>query len=435
MAIFKNSFSFFLALRYLKPKRSFLFVITIISVLGVTLGIALLILVMSIMSGFGLELQRKVIGFEAHLVVTDNQKVLIDDWREIIEEAETVEGIETGAPFIMGPVLVEFNNRIMAPKIRAIDIEMESQVSQISQFIRYGSTELSGDHALLGIDLARHLGVTVGDQITVFSARNVQALVSEVDRISQPDATEADREGFKEMILPTTLEVTGIFQSGRYAYDSEILIVPLHIGQEMYLLGDAVHGISFRTKDPYRAGIYGETLATKLSDPPGRVVSTWMDLNQELFNAIQTERSMMFFLLLCISVVAGFCIMNTLITVTVLKTREIGILKALGATNSQVVWVFLFQGVVVGLVGTLSGMVIGLAVVHWRNQIRQMLSSIFRVDVFPQSIYEFTEIPAHIVPGDILLICCSAFLISSLAALIPAYFAARLDPVKALRYE
>ena len=168
---------------------------------------------------------------------------------------------------------------------------------------------------------------------------------------------------------------------------------------------------------------------------PPQYAETWVDMNRQFFEAIRLERSVMFFLLFFIVVVAAFGIMSTLITVTVQKRREIGILKALGANISQIVWVFLGQGMITGLFGTLSGLGLGMLLIRYRNEFRDLLAQTLHIQVFPKEIYNFSQIPAEVMPRDVWIICISAFLICSLAALIPAYFAARLDPVRALRYE
>jgi lipoprotein-releasing system permease protein len=164
-------------------------------------------------------------------------------------------------------------------------------------------------------------------------------------------------------------------------------------------------------------------------------VFTWIDLNKDMFGALRTERNTMLFILFFIVIVAAFGIMNTLITVTVQKTREIGIMKALGATTGQIIWVFLTQGMVVGVFGNVTGVLAALALVNWRNELKDWLAAVLHIEIFPPSIYQFSAIPAEVVPHDVVVICVSAFVICSVAALIPAYFAARLDPVKALRYE
>lgn len=423
-------FSLFLALRYLKPKRTFLSIITLISILGVTLGVMVLILVISVMTGFERELERKVVGFDAHVVVTSS--TAIDDWAAVSRRAEALPEVVAVAPYVQGPVLVEFNHRRVAPKIRAIDPELEEKVTSIKDFIVDGTYDLDGDKTVIGSELARILGVQVGDRVTLFAPGNITRMLEELDRLEK-DGDKTSASALKEMIVPTDLEVTGIFESGRYLYDSDYLLVPLHVGQEVYDLGGSVHGLAVRTTDRYLAGETKEKM-NEFLDPPA-VALTWIDLNKQLFDAIRMERNVMFFLLLFIILVAAFGIMNTLITVTVQKTREIGIMKALGAQTIQIISVFLAQGVVIGVFGTLTGLLAGITVVQYRNQVSQWLATTLGIEVFPRSVYQFSEIPAEVVPSDVLVICVSAFLICSLAALIPAWFAARLDPVKALRYE
>jgi lipoprotein-releasing system permease protein len=423
----------FLAARYLRPKRTFLAIITLISVIGVTLGITVLILVMSVMTGFERELQRKVIGFDAHLLLTDNG--LINGWKDLAKSTESTPGVVAAAPFVQGPVIVEFNHQRLAPKIRGIDPEREARVGDLSKFLVSGSLDLSGDSTVIGSELARTLGVKVGDVLTIYSPGNLGEVIDQLDRLKAKPG-KGSTEGIdqlRQMILPTQLTVTGIFESGRYLYDSEFLLVPLHIGQELYGLGGSVHGLSIRTVDPDRAAAIRDEVRKRISDTLS--CSTWMDMNRQLFDAIAMERHVMFFLLMFIILVAAFGIMNTLITVTVQKTREIGVLKALGARTWQIVSVFLFQGMVVGLIGVASGLVLGMSLIRYRNQVSAWLSSTLGVEIFPRSVYQFNEIPAEVVPTDVALICVSAFVICSLAALIPAWIASRLDPVKALRYE
>jgi lipoprotein-releasing system permease protein len=224
-----------------------------------------------------------------------------------------------------------------------------------------------------------------------------------------------------------------VFRSGRDQYDSDILFVPLHIAQELYGLGDSVHGVSAWLQDPYTAPLFVEKIQPSLADHLR--LTTWIDENHDIFDAIRLERNTMFFLLMFIVVVAAFSIMNTLITVTVLKTREIGVMKALGATKTQIVWVFLTQGMVVGVLGNTTGVALGLAIVQWRNEFKEWLSAQLGIEIFPPGIYQFREIPAEIVPSWVAIICVSAFVICSLAALLPAMIAARLEPVKALRHD
>jgi lipoprotein-releasing system permease protein len=426
-----KSFSLFLALRYLKPKRTFLSIITLVSILGVTLGIMVLILVISVMTGFEQELRRKVIGFDAHVIVSNGG--VLENWEATAEQAMKNPHVKAAAPFVQGPVIVEYQNRRLAPKIRGVDGELERKVVNVADFIVDGSYDLDGNKTVIGSELARELGVGIGENVTVFSPGNFNQILDELDRIQRSGDKSTDVSALKQMILPTELEVAGIFESGRYLYDSEFLLVPLHIGQELYNLGGGAHGLALATTDPYLANSVRDELNTAMTPP--HFAMSWIDMNKQIFDAIRMERNVMFFLLMFIILVAAFGIMNTLITVTVQKTREIGVMKALGAQTHQIIGVFVAQGMVVGVFGTLTGLAMGITMVQYRNEVSRFLSSALNIEIFPASVYQFSEIPAEIVTSDVVLICVSAFAICSLAALIPAWFAARLDPVKALRHE
>jgi lipoprotein-releasing system permease protein len=426
-----KNFSLFLAMRYLKPKRTFLSIITLISILGVTLGIMVLILVISVMTGFEQELRRKVIGFDPHVVVTSGG--VLEDWENTAASVKKDPDVVAVAPFVLGPVIAQYGNRRLAPKIRGVDPEQERGVVDITPFIIEGEYDLEGSKTIVGSELARELGVTVGETLTIFSPGNFQEILSEIERLEKTGGKPEDIASLKQLILPTELEVTGIFESGRYLYDSEFLIVPLHIGQELYNLGPAAHGLAVKTKDPYLADKVRNDLNSRLDSPAYSM--SWMDMNKQIFDAIRMERQVMFFILMFIILVAAFGIMNTLITVTVQKTREIGVMKALGARTNQIVGVFLAQGMVVGVFGTLIGLGLGISLTQYRNEANHFLSRALGVEVFPASVYQFSEIPAEIVASDVAIICLSAFVICSVAALIPAWFAAKLDPVKALRHE
>jgi lipoprotein-releasing system permease protein len=429
----KLPFSLFLALRYLKPKRTFLSIITLISVIGVMLGVTVLILVISVMTGFDRELRQKVIDFDAHILVSTED--VLRDWRSLKAKIEHAPGVVATAPYIQGPVIVEFQNRRLAPMIRGIDPVPEEKVIPLQKFIKLGRLDLEGESTVLGIELARKLQVHVGDKITVYSPGNLGQILDSIKKLENAEGDEEKKavDKLRDVILPKELTVTGIFETGHYLHDSEFLLVPIYVGQELYGLGDALHGITVKTDNPYSAERVKESIEHFLEPP--EYAQTWIDMNRQYFEAVRLERTVMFFLLFFIVVVAAFGIMSTLITVTVQKRREIGIIKALGANIAQIIWVFLGQGTVVGLFGTLAGLGLGMTLIRYRNEFSHWLSATLRIEIFPREVYQFSAIPAEVIPRDVAIICVSAFLICSFAALIPAYFAARLDPVKALRYE
>lgn len=429
----KLPFSLFLALRYLKPKRTFLSIITLISIIGVMLGVTVLILVIAVMTGFDRELRQKVIDFDAHILVTSDD--VLRDWRALKTKIDNTPGVVATAPYIQGPVIVEFENRRLAPMIRGVDPVQEEKVIPLHKFVKQGKLDLEGESAVLGVELARKLRVNVGDKVTVYSPGNLGLILDGIKKLENAKGEQEKEaiEQLREVILPKELTITGIFETGHYMHDSEFLLVPIYVGQELYGLGDALHGITIKTDNPYGAARVKESIE-QILEPP-EFAQTWIDMNKQYFEAVRLERTVMFFLLFFIVVVAAFGIMSTLITVTVQKRQEIGIVKALGANISQIIWIFLGQGTVVGLFGTLTGLGLGMTLIRYRNEFSRWLASTLHIEIFPREVYQFSEIPAQVVPSDVWIICISAFFICSFAALIPAYFAARLDPVKALRYE
>jgi len=317
----KLPFSLFLALRYLKPKRTFLSIITLISVLGVMLGVTVLILVISVMTGFDRELRQKVIDFDAHILVTTQD--VLRDWRTLKTKIDNTQGVVATAPYIQGPVIVEFQNRRLAPLMRGVDPVEEEKVIPLHKFIKFGKLDLEGDSAVLGVELARKLQINVGDKLTIYSPGNLGEILDSIKKLENAKG-EGEKQAIdqlRDVILPKELTVTGIFETGHYLHDSEFLLVPVYVGQELYGLGDALHGITIKTDNPYGAERVKQAIQQFLEPP--EYAQTWIDMNRQFFEAVRLERTVMFFLLFFIVVVAAFGIMSTLITVTVQKRREI----------------------------------------------------------------------------------------------------------------
>ena len=400
---------------------------------GVMLGVTVLIVVISVMTGFDRELRQKVVDWDAHILVTTED--VLHDWRDLTEKIRNTPGVVGTAPYVQGPVIVEFQNQRLAPVIRGIDPVQEETVVSLKKFIKRGVLDLEGESTVLGEELAKRLHINVGDKLTVYSPGNLGQILDGIKGLEKAKG-EGERQAIdklREVVLPKELTVTGTFETGHYLHDSEFLLVPLYVGQELYNLGDALHGITVKTVDPYGAERAKRQIEQFLRPP--EYAQTWIDMNSQFFEAVRLERTVMFFLLFFIVVVAAFGIMNTLITVTVQKTRDIGIMKAIGANIWQIVCVFLGQGIIVGFFGTLTGLGLGMTLVRYRNEFSQWLARTAHIEVFPRQVYQFSEIPAEVVPGDVAIICIGAFLICCVFAFLPAYRAARLDPVKALRYE
>ncbi len=404
-------FSVFLALKYLRPKRSFLSVVTMLSVLGVLIGVAVLVIVLSVMSGFDRMWREKILAFNAHLIVTGDAGVTEPEvWMARIEEDPDVTGV---APFVHGLVFVTRGNAVFTPFLRGVDPEREGRVSRVPEHIAAGRFDVEDDGILIGRDLARRLGARVGDPLLVYSPQSFLHA--------------------QEIRLPEELIVSGIFDMGMFDFDAGYALCSIPKARDLFGLDRGVHGFSVMTRDPFMAAAVARRLAARLG--PAADVRTWMDMNRQIFTAVRVEKNMMFFLLIFITIVAAFGITNTLITVTVQKTREIGLLKALGFSSGAVMRVFMWQGWLAGALGTATGIAAGLGVLRYRNDLMRFLSARLGLDLLPPELYHLSEIPSDTRPTDLWAIAAAVMIICTLAGLIPALRAARLDPARALRYE
>lgn len=422
-------FELLLALRYLRPKRTFVSVITLISVIGVMLGVAVLIIVISVMSGFDRQLREKLLGFNAHLRVIQSGELLAnrDAVMARILANPRVKGV---APFVQGKVMLETQpansgSLVDAPVVRGVDPRHESGVSDLPKSVREGAFDLRGNSLIVGTELARNLNLRVGDRVEIFSPAVAKKMRDAMKR--------SEGKGLTEVVRPDEYTVKGIFDVGYYEFNAHVAVTSLANAQDLYELGDSVHGLQIMLHDPHQA----EAARVELQRELGLdfVVRTWMDDNATILNALLVEKNVMFYLLFFIMIVAAFGITSAQITFVVQKTREIGVLKALGATNGQVRWLFLSQSLIVGVLGVIAGFGLGLLALRFRNEFLDLMNRVTGFELFPRTIYAFDRLPALIVPGDLAIICGGSLLICLLAGLLPAWNAGRLQPVEALRHE
>ncbi|QQL45555.1 FtsX-like permease family protein [Sulfuriroseicoccus oceanibius] len=542
----KKNFARFLALRYLKPKRTSVSIITLLCVAGVTLGVWILVVVMSVMLGFEKRTKELLLGFEYHVFVEQkpsprSSAYPMRDWRPLLDQIKTTPGVKATSPVVEGIVLVDGNGMRIGQRMRGVEegdshvleeIKLEegslasdnpdvqpvvvSDAVMLSLGLNLGQTvdvysqahfdkvyeaindaknpRLSGtfgesiNTAIKGLqenstiidDQEPELTVITRDAVasaiaalepildttlekklkpsereivgnahfflTQLGAPQDNALTYDRNQLNQAlqplheianlpaQSEEDDEQAFaqlEELVLPKQLSVTGWYKQPPHV-NAPSMLMPLFLSQELYGFSelDLVHSIGIRIEDAYQADQFAEQLQQSL--PPGFYASSWITRNEDVFFALANERRMMYFALFCIMVVASFCIMVTMITVTVEKRREIGVMKALGATAAQIVSVFAVQGVVVGIIGSLSGLGLGLLTLYFRDQVQAALGLI-GMDPFPAAVYGLERIPAAIDPVSLTIIGFGAFLLCSLAALPPAWSVARLDPAKALR--
>ncbi len=405
-------FSLFLALKYLRPKRSFISVVTSISVLGVLLGVAILVIVLSVMTGFGNMWREKILSFKPHLMVRSYHGV-IEDIDPVVAKIRATPGVVGCSPAIETRALVRYEGRVAAPIVLGIDPEAAGEISQIPDNISMGRFVVDEEEAVIGVDLALRLGCSVGSTLLVYSPQSV----------ADPD----------ELQLPTELSVVGIFDMGMRDFDAEFLITTLWDAQEMVGIEAGAMSLYAMTEDPLD-GVdeVGAAVARQIGF--NYHVNTWQEIDRALFDAIKYEKTMMFILLVFIAVVAIFCVTNTLIVITVHKTHEIGLLKALGFPTWKVTAVFVWHGWIQCAIGTAAGIATGLFILanlgHLVDGLRKM-----GVPVFPKDIYGLDELPQATTWQELVQIAVFVMAFSTFASILPAVRAARLDPVEALRQE
>jgi lipoprotein-releasing system permease protein len=410
----------FLALRYLRPRRTFVSIITLLSFAGVALGVCVLIVVLSVMAGFQQVMTDRIIGFNAHITVAMADNSVLINYDDLVKLIDKQPGVLAASPFIKGPVLVEHNGGMIPAIMKSVPESGDDPVLPLKQFLVAGDWELRGDSVVIAEEWGRRNGVFPGDKLTIYGAAQVQSYLHRGD----PNAVIA---------LPEEPITRGIFRTGNPGYDTQFLLVSTEMAQEIWGMHDAVHGVAVRLKNPDDAEAVKDHLNAVL--PRALLARTWMDDNRDWFNALAVERTVMAVILCMTLLVAAFGLCSTLITVTVQKSREIGLMKALGANDAQVCGVFLFHGAVVGVFGSLGGTGLGLLFLHNLNGVRDFLLATFHIQVFAGTVYGLPTIPAIINPLQITFIACSAVLVCVLAALLPAINAARLAPARALRYE
>lgn len=420
----KLPFELMLALRYLRPKRTFVSIITLISIVGVMLGVAVLIIVISVMSGFDRQLRDRILGFNAHLRVME--RGLMSDQEALAAVISRNPDVRAVTPFVIGRVMVktqpeEGNAVVEAPAMRGIVPRLEKDVSALMSSIVQGTNDVSGRGLLVGSSLAGRLRLHVGDKLAVYSPHAFE------------EWEKSGKSGQEEAPMAADYEVRGIFDVGYYEFNDGWMVCSLANAQDMYGLEDRVHGLLVMLRDPDRAFVVKQELERSLG--PDMEVTTWLEDNHGILDALIVEKNVMYYLLFFIVLVAAFGITSALITFVVQKTREIGMLRALGATGGQVMWLFLGQSLIVGVLGVLAGFGLGMLAVSYRNEFLHLMRRVTGFELFPASIYGFQELPAMIVRGDIAVICGGSLLICLLAGLLPAWSAGRMKPVEALRHE
>ncbi len=413
----------FIGLRHLRSRSKLAFVslTTWISVLGIALGVATLIVVVGVMTGFQREFRDKILGTQSHIVVTRSGASLMKEWRNTLEKVRKQPGVVAASPFVYGQAMFSAKNRVMGSVVRGIDPAREIDVTDIKRYLEGDVLEKILDKrnsadkpgVILGNELAKNLYLRVGDSVTMVSPVGVITPMGLVPRTKK-------------------FQVVGVFRSGFYQYDAGLAFISMKESQTFFGFGDSVTGVHLRVKDIFSAELISRKIQSTLSAAYSS--RSWQEMNRNLFSALKTEKTTLTILLLLVVVVAAFNIIGSLVMVVMEKGREIAILKSMGATSGAILRIFFVQGAFIGLLGAVLGTSGGL-VLGWNLHIvEDFLERVFGLDILPPSVYHIEKLPVQMTPFDVSVTAVSALLICLAATLYPAWRASRVDPVENLRY-
>ena len=407
------SFETFFSLRYLKAKRrqGFISIITGISILGIMIGVMSLIVVLAVMNGFREDLLKKILGVNSHLIIL-SYRGGIKDTQTVMDKALEVDGVLSATPFIYSQVMIKNADNISGAILRGLDPDTAGTVINIDSMIKEGSLTLlkkrnsDPQGIILGSELSKRIGALPGDTVT---------LVSPIGKLT-PLGRMANEGKFK---------VKAIFESGMYEYDSSMAYLSLTDARDFLSLGDEVTGIELKVEDIDESDKIAEIVQDKLGYPYW--TKDWKMMNKSLFSALKLEKVTMFIILIMIVLVGALNIISSLVMLVMEKTHDIAILRTMGASSKSIMSIFIFQGLFVGLIGTLFGLMSGSFLCH--------LLARYKFIKLPPDVYYISTLPVRIEPLDIVLIALAAILISFLATIFPSWQASKLNPVEALRYE
>ena len=417
------SFELFVGLRYLraKQKEAFISINAFISIAGVMLGVTAMMVVLAVMTGFSTDIKSKILGMNAHIRVM-SQSGNLKDYGQVLKKIEGVQGVTAAAPFVHSQVMLRGGSHISGAILKGIDPSRAGRVLDLEKNMRdhdlralsqpegtqtdRGGAPVPG--IILGQELARLLMVGPDDELHVIS----------------PTGGSLTPVGGRVPYMKR-FRVVGLFDSGMYDYDTSFAYVSIESAQRLLRLGDSVNGIEVRADDIYRVGPICQTILESLG--PGYWTQDWMEMNKNFFSALKLEKTVMFIILVLIILVAAFNIVSTLIMMVMDKTKEIAILKSMGAKGKSIMKIFMIDGLIIGIAGTILGLIGGGLLCYLLER--------YEFVKLPSDVYYISTLPVRVQVLDVVLIALSAVAISFLATLYPSYQASRLDPATAIKYE
>lgn len=417
-------FELFVSFRYLKAKRkqTFISLVTGISIAGVAVGVMALIIVLAVMNGFHEDLRNKILGVTSHIIVLPKDDV-ITDYEKLAKRVEEVKGVVAATPFILGQAMISRRSSVQGIVVRGIDPRSASRVLSIQSNMREGKlvdimpspaghaasgagTEKEMPGIVIGVELSHILGAYPGDEVVMISPKTTSTPIGLVPKMKK-------------------FKVVGVFDCGMYEYNSSMAYIGLDSAQDFFDMGKGVSGIEVKVKDIYKVREIANLINAKLGWKYW--TRDWMQLNRSLFSALKLEKTAMFIILTLIVVVAAFNIISTLILVVMEKTKDIAILKSMGATARQILNIFLLNGLIVGVTGTLIGVVSG--------YVGCKILDKYQFIKLPGDVYPISTLPVKPEVLDFAIVSVAAVMISFLATMYPSWHASKLEPAEALRYE
>ncbi len=413
--MFLSSFEWTIAKRYMLPGRSeaVITLVAAISIFVVMLSVAMLVVVMSVMNGFRAELLERITGLNGHAVVQAYGGRL-EDWEDVLAEVREARGITDATPMVEQPLLATLNGRAEAVLVRG---NLPEDIGKLAPNMLMGdlqTLEQGSRNIAIGSRLAIKMGARMGDTLTIINPQGR----------STPFGTVPRQIGYT---------ITGIFEVGIYDFDERMVIMPMQSAQTLLLMGDMITAIEVTTEDADRVREFMDPVASSLQDRA--VVTIWQEMNASLFEALQVERAAMALALGIIVVVAAFNILSSLVMLVRSKTRDIAIMRTMGARRKSLLKIFVTTGSAIGVIGTVAGLTLGFIILYFRQGIVSGIEFVTGRQLWDPSVRFLTELPARIDPGDIIGITVMGMGLSFLATLYPAWRAASTDPVEVLRYE
>jgi lipoprotein-releasing system permease protein len=424
------SYELFISLRYLRAKRKQVFVsiITFLSIAGIFLGVAALIIVLAVMNGFENDLRNKILGINSHIVLMQYSGAM-RDYQKVMEKISEVDGVVASTPFIYTQAMLKNGGRTggvvlrgmatdSAPKVINLGRMQEGSLDNLSERNR-STLKLSKENSelpgiVIGKELAKNMGLFLFETVNIISPMGMATPMGMIPRMKK-------------------FVVVGIFDSGFYEYDSSLAYLSLKDCQEFLNMGEHITGIEIKVTDIYKADTIAKSIEKNLGFPYW--ARNWMEMNKNLFSALKLEKRVMFIILSLIVLVAAFNIITTLIMVVMEKSKDIAILKSMGATSKSIMKIFIIQGVTIGVVGTLLGCIGGLSVAFNLEKISIFIEKIFGFKILPGDVYYLSQLPSQVNYSDVVIIVIGTVLICFLSTIYPSRRASSLDPAEALRYE